>query len=244
VTEKIYDSELKINNYSLIRTNSHSCHTGGLSVYVRAKINHEIISSKQCGSNWFSAVKTYENKKCIYGTLYHSPSSSDAEFIDLFDNWCEELFEKAENCNIIITGDFNIDFSRPSFYQKKLQMVFEAYGLKQMTKDMTRVTETSQSMIDLVLTNNKSITVLTSNEDKISDHETLKIYVDETGKNCEVEKKETLSWKNYSKDALQSELRKYDWDMIGKLSINEKAKTINECLIKSVNGLLVKKTLI
>jgi dTDP-4-dehydrorhamnose reductase len=121
-------------------------------------------------------------------------------------------------------------------------MIFEAYGLKQMTTEMTRITETSQILIDLVLTNNKSVNVSISNENKISDHEMLKIYLKETEKkNYEMQKKEIISWKNYSKDALQSELRKYDWEMIDKLSINEKAKTINECLIKSVNGLLVKK---
>jgi exonuclease III len=149
VTEKIYDSELRVNNYSLIRTNSHSPHTGGLSIYVQTKINYEIISSKQCGLNWFSAIKTFENKKFIYGTVYHSPSSSDADFINFFENWCEEIFEKAENCDIIITGDFNIDFSQSNFYQKKLQIIFEAYGLKQMTQEMTRVTENTQSLIDL-----------------------------------------------------------------------------------------------
>jgi hypothetical protein len=241
VTENVFDSELGVKNYSLVRNNSNSSHTGGMSIYIRDSINYEIISNKQCGSNWFSAIKTFETKKYIFGVLYHSPSSSDSEFIDLFDNWCEELFEISEDCEFVITGDFNIDFRIPNFYQRKLQNVFESYGLRQMTNESTRITATTETMIDLVLTNNNSINVFVCKENRISDHETLKIDLNKDERDKVNTKKEILCWKNYSKEALQCELKKTDWESVNKLCVNERARIINEKLKDSVNGLLFKK---
>jgi hypothetical protein len=67
--------------------------------------------------------------------------------------------------------------------------------------------------------------------------------LNENEKSDEENKKEYICWKNYSKTAFQSELRKIDWARISELNLNEKAKTINECLSNTVNNLLVKKVI-
>jgi hypothetical protein len=69
----------------------------------------------------------------------------------------------------------------------------------------------------------------------------LKIYLNENEKSDEENKKEYICWKNYAKNAFQSELRKIDWARMSELNLNEKAKTINECLLNTVNNLLLKK---
>jgi Reverse transcriptase (RNA-dependent DNA polymerase)/Endonuclease-reverse transcriptase len=240
VTDKIFDSELKLENYSTIRCNSHSRHTGGVAIYVKEKYDFQEILNVQNGLNWVCAIKTHASKKCIYAVIYHSPSSSDADFVEIFEEWCELLFERAENCDIIITGDFNIDFSKPNLYQRKLQYIFESFGLVQMTKNFTRITNNSETLIDLVLTNQRTLEVIVSKPDKISDHETLKIFSDATNSKIE-EEKEIFCWKNYSKENLHKELRKFDWTGFQFLGINEKAKIIHDSLTVSVNNLVTVK---
>lgn len=50
-------------------------------------------------------------------------------------------------------GDFNIDMAVEIFYLKKLSRVLIELGMKQHIKDPTWVTETSQTIIDLVFAN-------------------------------------------------------------------------------------------
>jgi len=244
ITEKVYDSELHIENYSFVRCNSFSAHTGGVTIYVKKNIDFEILINEMKENNWFCAIKTNYIEKCVYGVLYHSPSSSNADFIEIFENWCDDLFENANDCKILITGDFNIDFSVENFYQKKLKETIQSFGLIQMSNNFTRITDTSKTIIDLVLTNDKTIKVVVASEDKISDHETLIIDVNSINKFKEEEEKEITCWKKYSSEALKIELKKIDWNTVNNYEINERARIINENLINSVNKLLVTKKIL
>lgn len=88
------DSELEINsNYSFIRCNSHSAHTGGVAIYFRRGVNILDCYSEIFLHNntWFlTAQVTGCVKKGIYSVLYHSPSSSDSDFINIFESICEK----------------------------------------------------------------------------------------------------------------------------------------------------------
>jgi len=52
--------------------------------------------------------------KGIVIVIYHSPSSSDVDFISFLINIIEDLIIKRE---CIVIGDFNIDFMVSSFIQ-------------------------------------------------------------------------------------------------------------------------------
>ena len=55
--------------------------------------------------------------------------------------------------DIIITGDLNCDFLRPeSIPSKHLKEIVSTYSLKQHIEEVTRVTETSFTLIDIVVT--------------------------------------------------------------------------------------------
>ena len=60
-----------------------------------------------------------------------------------------------QNFDKIIVGDFNIDFIKNvhSRHRKKLKRIADLNDLSQLIKLPTRITETSQSLIDLIFTN-------------------------------------------------------------------------------------------
>jgi hypothetical protein len=109
VTEDIFDSEIAIIGYNLLRCDSNSRHTGGLAVYTKSGIRVPTISSCQKDLSWFMAVKVLSGfTKGVYDVIYKSPQERNKNFIDIFDDWCSEFFDSENNLNVIC-GDFNTE---------------------------------------------------------------------------------------------------------------------------------------
>lgn len=128
----------------------------------------------------------------IYGGIYHSPSSSDVDFIDSFESWLRTVYQDCRT-NLLV-GDFNIRWNEPG-YARELKNVTEALGMKQIVSEPTRVGPSSSTIIDLVFTNLEGVEARVTEELKITDHETICIHVGETTINLPEQKKSYVSWK-------------------------------------------------
>ena len=66
----------------------------------------------------------------------------------------EFILERAvqEKLSVMMLGGFNCDFLSPNSRAYKLALVMEEYGLVQMVDGPTRVTQISDSQIDLINT--------------------------------------------------------------------------------------------
>lgn len=117
----------------------------------------------------------HNNYKIAITSVYRSPSSAETEFLGVFEEVLEEMSEL--NCDIIIAGDFNIDWCKDGFYKNKMQCLLDDNGLKQVIGEFTRITQSSKTLIDFVITNNNNISAKTNSSNKISDHETIDIIV-------------------------------------------------------------------
>ena len=106
-------------------------------------------------------------------------------------------------------------------YSNKLKQIYEQNGLKQIIQFNTRNTMNSNTLIDLVLTNDKDIKAECMN-DKISDHETIKI--DPKRKIIKTEDNKLIkNWKNYSKENLKRNIDfSINWKKWNNLSIHNK----------------------
>lgn len=202
VTQEICDVEICIEGYNMIRCNSDSRHTGGVIVYMKRSIQFTVISNMSFDRNWMLAIKIVSGyNKCIIGVLYRSPNNNVNNFLEFLEDWYEQIIDlKLDN---LIVGDFNIDISNKK--NKKgleLKNLGNLFGLKQMVNDKSRVTRTSETLIDLVFTNNKKITADVIDNVKISDHSTIHVYypINEQMKSNKKELVNITCWKNYSKD--------------------------------------------
>lgn len=184
VTEQISDTELHINGYNLARCDSHSRHTGGVvAIYVRENIIFEIINNVAIDRNvWFITIKVKcTGIKGTYSVLYHSPSSSHANFLNYF----EELLAENGNSDMtnVIIGDFNIDLERSQYGGRLLRVLrlCESFALKQKVNFITRRTNNTETKIDLIFSNDDELLCYPLPEEKISDHETIAMHI--TNKN-------------------------------------------------------------
>lgn len=121
VTEEIDDEEISIVGYDMIRCNSEKRSTGGVLMYIRKDVKYKIIVNN-C---WVLGIKIMGKRfnGVLIGT-YHSPSSSDSEFVKFIENICEMVGHETE---CVCVGDFNIDFNKVSYYSKKLRYIYILY---------------------------------------------------------------------------------------------------------------------
>lgn len=114
--------------------------------------------------------------KGIWITVYHSPNTSDSEFIMRLEVVSESYI--VSNKQTFVVGDFNFDFKDTSQERSKTEVlrIMRGFYLEQKVRSHTRVTQTSSTLIQPVFTNKKSrvkVSVIQSN--LIADHKTIQL---------------------------------------------------------------------
>lgn len=119
ITE-IEDSEVNVPEYNVVRCDAENRNTGGVMLYIRNDIKYDVILNEKLIPNcWSVAVEVKDNTyKRVVAVVYHSPSSSDGNFIRFLEDIVEQVAMKGQ---CIMIGDFNIDLMTDSFYAKKIE---------------------------------------------------------------------------------------------------------------------------
>ena len=107
------------------------------------------------------------NKLCNFISLYRSPSQSSDEFENFvynLDLMLEALTQKNPFLTVIV-GDFNAKFSKWCSIDKttpdgaKLDNLTSQYGLTQLLRELTHISDNYRSCIDLVFTSQTNLVV-------------------------------------------------------------------------------------
>lgn len=178
VTPEIEDNELFLKNYNINRCDSESRHTGGVIIFVNERWQTETLQVLSINKDiWWLSLRVFcETYSFMLVALYRSPSCSKSVFCEKFIEWVDELNERSDE--ILIVGDFNIDwFQSNDVYKKNIERYVKRNGLKQLVNSPTRITKSSKTLIDFVITNSKKITVKTAPDFKITDHESVLINI-------------------------------------------------------------------
>ena len=117
--------------------------------------------------------------------------------------------------NIIITGDFNYNYLNTAGHRKATSL-FEPYGLVQLIDEPTHYTESSESIIDLLLTRNASSLLLCGVGDAFLDQNIryhCPIYAifnfDKHKRICY--KRNIWQYENGNYDLLKQYVNEFDW---------------------------------
>ena len=118
--------------------------------------------------------------KSIYFGSYYRPNISDTESLEEVNTSFLKMGAALHQNNVILTGDFNapdVNWDNPldqddlTTASKRLLEVLDDNDLIQFVKEPTRRQETTQNILDLVLSNNKDIIGRVKVIDGISDHD-------------------------------------------------------------------------
>lgn len=103
---------------------------------------------------WIELPGRNKNSKILLGTIYRSGSQMN------FSDWIQ-TFEDLLNTNIaswdgmlLLAGDINLDMFHPEMSEvKRHNELLDSLNLKQMVTKATRISKTSKTLIDHIITN-------------------------------------------------------------------------------------------
>ena len=150
--DSILDSEIKISGYDIIRRDRNR-NGGGVAMYIRSNIsftNRTDLVREALEQICIEVTKS-KSKPFLVSSWYRPPNSK----IEIFNHFGEFLkLADIENKQIIITGHLNCNLLEQAkgTYTAKLLDIFDIYLLKQHIQSPTRVTGSSQSLIDVIIT--------------------------------------------------------------------------------------------
>ena len=246
---------LNVDGYSLVLKNRQTKtgtgatkRGGGIAYYVRDNVNFTVrtlpqmdVSDQHIECTWFD-VNVKHSRAITVGLIYRPPSGS-------VDNFLKVTYESMDslppNNEIILIGDFNINYAKNDGASRKLKQLSKERSIKQIISEPTRSSVHGCSTIDLILTNSNYIShsgVLNCN---LSDHDL--IYM--VRKKMTPKRKRTWfmgrSYKDLDVGALQNKLRTDNWDSLfnstkpddcWKIIIDKISEIANQqCPIKRIN---------
>ncbi|CAB4001610.1 Transposon Ty3-G Gag-Pol poly [Paramuricea clavata] len=152
IDKTIKNSEIGLQGYDLTRRDRNR-RGGGVAIYIRNTIPYverSTIIPENVEAVCIEVRKP--NAKPILISTWYRPPNSNSEILDSFEIFLQNI--DTENKEIIITGDFNIDLM-PSETEnskaKRLKELLNTYQLSQLIKKPTRTTESTKTLLDLII---------------------------------------------------------------------------------------------
>ena len=202
-----------MDGYTTLVCYSNSRHTGGTVMYIRNVANWTVISNDAIDYTfWMLSVKIEcKGQRFMVGTFYRSPNSNCNEFLRyLEEKLSDDLIHQQTT---VFLGDLNIEWKNSeSSDVKKTRKIITDSGFKQIVDKDTRVTKTSSSLIDYIITNDFNMIEVPRNFPKLSDHEIIGVNIPF---HCKVHKEQTKSIRNINDTAISfiiQELIVKDWN--------------------------------
>jgi hypothetical protein len=111
------------------------------------------LESDKLETVWVEVVMN-KKKPLLICTIYCPPSST-GEFLDEFSGIMD--CTSSESRELLVMGDFNVNYLAESSVSRRLRSVCSDFNLQQLIIEPTRVTENSETLIDLILTTSSSM---------------------------------------------------------------------------------------
>ena len=147
------DSAVSIEGFPLVRRDR--CRSGGsVAFYIRNVIDYKIESDLSDADLEFLCIQIQNPKtKPFLVSNWYRPPNSPIELSDKLEVLLGKI--EAENIESNILGDINCNMlvSSPTNETRHFIELCKSYKYTQLIKEPTRVTSSSQSLIDLFLTN-------------------------------------------------------------------------------------------
>lgn len=170
LSDHISDAAIEIPGYTVLRKDRKVADKkwgGGICVYIKSTLTCKLIF-KYCVRSLEAVLFEVKSGSflILVVVIYKSRLG---EFCDDFENILAEYTVKYND--VIICGDFNCDPNAKKSASKKFKRVLERFGCTCQNTEPTHFTKTSSSLLDLVITNTKSITFLNQISIGFSDHD-------------------------------------------------------------------------
>ena len=152
----ISDEQVFIDGYTIIR-NDRRRTGGGVCIYVRSSLNYNVRHDLPCDKHEILSINISKpNCSPFNVTALYRPPNSDTSFFITMENVVAELDN--ESIEFFLLGDLNCDYLTKTYCNQlaRLKLISQAYQLTRLITEPTRITPTSESLIDVIFTNDAS----------------------------------------------------------------------------------------
>lgn len=215
--EIVNDNLISNPGYNLVRNDRRSDKRGGgLCFYIKDCVDYQVLtgsSDEDCEFLPIIIEKEFQ-KNILIVLTYRPPSGSVVKFLDVLRNFLLDVYRE-DKMDLLLMGDFNIDVRKTDDPNvRKLTSFMMNYTLTQTIHNSTRVGFSGESILDLMITNLRFITLADSFNLNLSDHlPTLLVYK----KDREKRSPHTFMCRDYSKTNLEKyklALSQQDWKFV------------------------------
>jgi hypothetical protein len=233
----IKQNELKyyeIQNYDSILYDRKQKNGGGILIYVKNSIDYEIIEILTDKKIEKICLKINQFEPYFITSYYCPPNINKIQLLDIM----EKEFEKLNNQNQIIIGDFNMDLKQNNEITKSYRDLLKVNNLINLINKPTRITKDSKTLIDHLYTNKpQNILNIQNYNFDITDHNIIEFKIENRNKKVNNNNKPKLhsheinnnyDIENYTK-ILKDNIR------INKIDVDE--NNINEQYDKLMNSI-------
>ena len=153
---------ISISGYEFVNVNSFT-NAGGVGIYFAESFQHEKLTLEPHfhGSEqlWLRISNTTTNINYVIGTIYRHPSSNTKDFIEFFNDILSEL--TALKVYYFILGDININTNASPSSREATDYLsmLNSNSVASIINIPTRVTKTTSSALDHILTNENRYTL-------------------------------------------------------------------------------------
>lgn len=157
LNKNIHDTEIDIPGIKFVRLDRKGQKGGCLFYYAEhLQATHQRdLFTRNIEAEWLQ-VK-FPSSSVLFSVIYRPPDAS-GEFFEQIGATLEKAWLKMSN--IVLLGDFNCDFqgdSEVSTNARKLQSIFEMYNMQNVVVENTRETQTTSTLIDLIVTTRRDL---------------------------------------------------------------------------------------
>ena len=154
IDESISDNCINIPNYNVIRRDRNR-RGGGVAIYIKSDLT--VSERNDLVPNDLEMIcieLKYTCTKPLILCAWYRPPNSVIETLNSYENFLVKL--DSEDKEIILLGDLNCDYhyaTNQESHSDNLKFLNSLYNLEQMIEEPTRITSSSSSLIDVILTN-------------------------------------------------------------------------------------------
>ena len=192
---------------------------GGVGAYIKDGVNWKRRQDLECYEIEciFVEILPPKSKSFLILIMYRPPDTSKYLHRDFNKMFCELLLHVGEK-ELIITGDLNVNFLKRND-NKEIKSLLTSYGFTQLIKEPTRIDGDTQSLIDIILTNNVSnIRQTAVIPTSIGDHDMIGCVRKINYVKFPSKKIIARNYRNYDPEKLNEHLLSHNWDELYELN--------------------------
>ena len=238
LSEDISDDEIAITGYKTARRDRNDGRKGGGTViyfaeYLDAYERHDIDVNNSLEAAWIDV--TVASQRLLVASMYRPPDNTT--FLNRFSSTLDRIWMK--RTNIILLGDFNFNLlpnaQDTSSSIWKFRQLLNKFNLKNVINKATRITDTSTTLIDLVICSDTSkISHQGVCDLGISDHHLIYAVVNLKRKRQKPTFKTVYDYKKVDLGSLRADFAAAPWSICNVFDDLDDATWAWECLYKDI----------